>query len=88
MVTTPPVAVSLRAGEMAALYCTATGKPPPTLSWHYGGHQLERDGTHSLLANGTLLVYETESGHDGGVYTCRAQNSVGEAELRHLLFVL
>ncbi len=88
MVTTPPVAVSLRAGELAALYCTATGKPPPTLSWHYGGHQLERDGTHSLLANGTLLVYETESGRDGGVYTCRAQNSVGVAEQQSRLNVI
>ena len=87
MLTTPPMAVSLRAGERAALHCAATGNPPPTVSWHYGGRQLERDDTHSILANGTLLVYETESGRDGGVYTCKAQNTVGVAELHSTVHI-
>ena len=82
------MAVSLRAGETAALHCAATGKPTPTLTWHYGGHQLERDATHSILANGTLLVYETESIRDGGVYTCKAYNSVGVVELRSSIQII
>lgn len=87
VLTTPPMAVSLQQGKTAVLHCAATGKPPPTLSWHYGGHQLERDHIHSILPNGTLLVYGTERGRDEGVYTCRANNTVGVTELRTLLFL-
>lgn len=86
--TTPPMALTLRPGDTATLHCAAKGKPPPTLSWHYGGHQLERDETRSILANGTLIVYATESGRDGGVYTCRAHNSEGVAELRTLIHII
>ncbi len=88
VLTTPPMAVSLRAGETAALHCAATGKPPPTLTWHYDGRQLEKDATHSILANGTLLVYKTKSGRDGGVYACSVYNSVGVVELRSTIHII
>ena len=69
--------ISVAPGGTAALDCAATGRPHPQVSWHHGGHQLETDATHSILANGTLLVYEVEMARDGGVYLCTAHNEAG-----------
>ena len=74
-------------GEMATLDCVATGRPRPKLSWHRGGLLLERDNHLSVLANGSLVLYEVKEERDGGTYTCRAQNSVGEAELQNVIIV-
>ena len=71
---------------MAALHCEADGKPKPSLSWHRGGLQLERGQRHSVLANGTLLVYMAEK-KDGGVYVCTASNRQGSVEAYQLLIV-
>ena len=83
--TTPSKTVTISPGDTISLHCTATGRPAPKLSWHHDGHQLKTDNFRSILANGTLLLYEAESGRDGGVYTCKAQNIEGTDEIQSTL---
>ena len=78
--------VNVLKGFVVSLHCVAAGKPKPNLTWHHGGLQLERGQRHSVLANGTLLVYGAER-KDEGVYLCRATNIQGSVEARLLLLV-
>jgi hypothetical protein len=79
--------LSIAPGGTVALHCAATGRPHPLITWHHGGLQLEVDATHSILANGTLLVYGVEATRDGGVYICTAQNKAGTDEIQSTIVI-
>ena len=83
----PSVSVSsvkLREGGLtniaAAFYCTVSGSPRPSISWHFKGQKLSSGEKYSIRDNGTLLVFNRVSTGDIGRYTCMAANSVGSFE--------
>ena len=78
--------VFTEAGHTAAMHCAPEGRPYPTLSWQQGEVRLERDNTHSVLNNGTLLIYSVAE-QDSGVYVCTVENDAGSTEARVLLQV-
>ena len=86
-ITTPPTIASVTPGDTAVLHCAATGRPHPHITWSHGGLQLELHATHSILANGTLLVYDMKKGRDGGVYICTARNMAGKDEIQSTLVI-
>ena len=81
-ITTPSLTTTVQPGDTSSLHCKATGKPRPKISWYHGGHQLETNNWLSVLANGTLIVYNAEKGRDEGVYTCKAENTQGTDEVQ------
>ena len=68
------------AGNNAALslQCTATGDPPPNITWFRGGQPL---GNGVVMADGSLLIENITEGMDatrgGLLYHCTANNSFG-----------
>lgn len=80
----PSVSVSsvkLRDGGLtniaAAFYCTVSGSPRPSISWHFKGQKLSSGKKYSIRDDGALLVFNRVSTRDIGRYTCMAANSVG-----------
>lgn len=69
-ITTPPEDAAVAAGSSAAFTCAAEGIPPPTITWFRGDVKVEE---------GPVLTLQDVGGADGGTYTCRASNDVGEA---------
>ena len=47
----------------------------------------ERGVGHSVLVNGSLVLYEVEAGRDAGVYVCQAHNSAGLDELTSTIII-
>lgn len=63
----------------AVFNCSATGNPPPIISWYRNGQQLE----NSYLINyepPTLRISSVEP-EDQGIYECFARNNAGEAKI-------
>ena len=85
-IISPTQSVRVSSGGVASIDCLATGSPRPSVSWHHGNILLERDDRHSILANGTLLLYEAKTS-DQGSYTCTATNIMGTVEQLNLLLV-
>ena len=78
--------VVVATGDTAALHCVPEGRPRPLLSWQRDGVLLERDGTHSILSNGTLVMYGS-SEREAGVYVCRVESEAGSVHTSVLLQV-
>lgn len=87
-------------GERAALDCLATGSLPLHVWWEREvrrrsvrgrrgerGRRVERGERHSILYNGTLLIYNVLPS-DHGFYTCHAQNRAGQTIGQRLLAVV
>ena len=70
----------LSANTIATLTCQARGKPPPTVSLYARGRPVEavETGLATTFKFNTSLVKE-------GVYTCFANNSVGNVSSKHTL---
>ena len=85
--------------EVALFECTATGIPPPTISWYRNGMELSGD-SHITLSNHTTptlvqgdggMVYSVSRtlmladtvDGDSDTYTCRATNMVGSDSMDH-----
>ncbi|XP_065833912.1 cell adhesion molecule DSCAM-like isoform X2 [Oscarella lobularis] len=69
-------------GETASLVCQAAGTPLPTTSWSFRGQEV-RFGVHETYATATISTLNrtaVDAMKDGGVYECRGQNSIGNAE--------
>ena len=69
-------------GETASLVCQAAGTPLPTTSWSFRGQEV-RFGVHETYAAATISTLNrtaVDAMKDGGVYECRGQNSIGNAE--------
>ena len=81
--------------EVAIFECTATGIPPPTISWYRNGTELSENldpritlTIHSepLLVSGgvyrvsrNLLLFDVAD-NDSDIYTCNTTNAVGTNE--------
>ena len=90
----PSVSVSsvkLREGGLtniaAAFYCTVSGSPRPSISWHFKSQKLS-SGEKFIRGDGTLLVFNRVSTRDIGRYTCMAANSIRSFEDSGKKFVL
>ena len=77
----------LRPGSPVSLHCSATGSPPPQFSWYLDGELLTASSVGHRYAIGQ---YVDQAGdvishvnisnarvQDGGLYTCKATNSLG-----------
>ncbi|CAG9581989.1 unnamed protein product, partial [Danaus chrysippus] len=78
----------LRPGQVVTLKCSAAGSPPPHFSWLLDGqplntmarghrYSIEQFATKSNEVVSYLNITAVRS-EDGGLYTCRAANSLGE----------
>ena len=56
-------------GNNATFTCSATGIPPPTIRWFYGGIP---------VGEGEELVVQEVGSEITGTYTCIASNGVGD----------
>nr|XP_049692182.1 Down syndrome cell adhesion molecule-like protein Dscam2 [Helicoverpa armigera] len=78
----------LRPGQVVTLKCSATGSPPPHFTWMLDGQPLNtmaRGHRYSVEQFATktndvvsYLNISAVRSEDGGLYTCRAANSLGE----------
>ena len=65
-------------GSVVSITCTASGLPTPDVQWI-------RDG--KVKTSGKILTFSNIKREDSGLYTCRANNSVGSAETHTTLVV-
>ena len=69
--------------ENDIITCTATGFPPPDIEWlNNDGSVVDKNRTKTLMATGVgnlfnVSVSMTIGRNDAGVYTCTANNSIG-----------
>ncbi|XP_053328822.1 hemicentin-2 [Spea bombifrons] len=83
-----PVAVKAVVGHSLELECSATGHPPPTLSWLKDGLMAsERDGLR-IKDGGRTLHIETVNESTQGTFTCIAISLAGENVLQYSVTVL
>ncbi|TKR80918.1 hypothetical protein L596_014894 [Steinernema carpocapsae] len=70
-----------QSGSQVTLICNATGNPPPSLSWSFGGQLLipSADGARISSKGGRLDIPHLKE-NDAGEYTCSARNEVGSVE--------
>ncbi|XP_067934437.1 twitchin-like [Watersipora subatra] len=64
------------------LTCTLEGFPQPEVMWFHGNKEITNSPRYSVLYSSgrcSIEVMNAEA-HDSGRYTCRAVNSLGEAE--------
>jgi hemicentin len=73
-------------GQNARMECRANGNPQPTIRWLKAGRPLAElaltsSATSSLILSpkGDALMVLKATRTDAGKYTCRVENSVGEA---------
>lgn len=58
--------------------CTATGNPPPTVTWYRNGEQIENNYITNIDSR-TLRINSVEP-EDQGIYECFVHNSIGEVK--------
>ncbi|XP_077016894.1 immunoglobulin superfamily member 10 [Tamandua tetradactyla] len=71
-------------GESLSLHCVSDGNPKPNIKWTLPSGYIidgpQMNGKYTLHENGTLVIKETTA-YDRGNYICKAQNSVGHAQI-------
>ncbi|XP_071070666.1 immunoglobulin superfamily member 10 [Dasypus novemcinctus] len=71
-------------GESLSLHCVSDGSPKPSIRWTVpSGYIIDGpqiNGKYILHENGTLVIKEATA-YDRGNYICKAQNSVGHAQI-------
>ena len=79
MLTSYPLgSLTLFPGQSATLDCTASGEPPPTITWTRNGLPLASLTTPTLsLASNGSLVLSGVTGAEQGNYSCVASNEAG-----------
>ncbi|KAM8933893.1 hemicentin-2 [Pelodytes ibericus] len=83
-----PVAVKAIIGHSVELECSATGHPPPALSWLKDGLMVsERDGAQ-IKDGGRILLIESVTESTEGTFTCLAISLAGENVLQYSVIVL
>ena len=61
-------------GEVLSLFCNATGNPSPNITW-------TKEGNNEHLGTGeTLVITNSTTKSDGGVYRCTVNNGIGDAK--------
>ncbi|KAM9271186.1 hemicentin-2 [Morus bassanus] len=70
------------AGGQLILECPEDAVPPPHIEWHWEGSPLREDARRQVLAEGRFLQIQAVGAADGGEYSCRATNALGDSSLR------
>ncbi|GAA55160.1 hemicentin-1 [Clonorchis sinensis] len=70
------------------LTCEAGGSPPPTVTWYFNGQPLNPDkqAGYRLVGPKNLMLLSARP-HQGGDYTCVAENEAGSARATTVLTV-
>jgi len=71
-----PVGMTVNESQTAILKCTVDGYPSPKVTWSKLNSSLPV-GRHVIEASGALIVKGVRPGDDG-VYSCRAENLLGQ----------
>ncbi|KAL9975060.1 hypothetical protein ACROYT_G012176 [Oculina patagonica] len=71
-----PVGTTVNESQTAILKCTADGNPSPQVTWSKLNSSLPV-GRHVVETSGALIVKDVRPGDDG-VYSCRAENLLGQ----------
>ena len=71
-----PVGMTVNESQTAILKCTADGNPNPKVTWSKLNSSLPI-GRHVVESSGALIVRDVRPG-DHGVYSCRAENLLGQ----------
>jgi len=71
-----PVGMTVNESQTAILKCTADGNPRPKVTWSKLNSSLPV-GRHVVESSGALIVKDVRPGDDG-VYSCRAENLLGQ----------
>ncbi|XP_074017166.1 hemicentin-2 [Numenius arquata] len=69
-------------GGQLILECPEDAVPPPRIEWHREGSPLQEDARRQVLAEGRFLQIQAVRATDGGEYSCRATNVLGDTSLR------
>ncbi|XP_074779784.1 hemicentin-2 [Athene noctua] len=70
------------AGGLVILECPEAAVPSPHIEWHREGSLLREDARRQVLAEGRFLQIRDMEVSDGGEYSCRATNTLGDTSLR------
>uniref|UniRef100_A0A8C2YH33 Myosin-binding protein C, slow-type n=1 Tax=Coturnix japonica TaxID=93934 RepID=A0A8C2YH33_COTJA len=81
--TQPLVNTFAVAGYNATLNCSVRGNPKPKITWLKNKVAIMNDPRYRMFGNQGVCTLEIRkpSPFDGGTYTCRAVNELGEAEV-------
>ncbi|XP_068133062.1 myosin-binding protein C, slow-type isoform X16 [Hyperolius riggenbachi] len=81
--THPLVNTVAIAGYNATLNCSVRGNPKPKITWMKNKVVIDNDPRYRMFSNQSVCTLEIRkpSPYDGGTYTCRAVNDLGEAEV-------
>ncbi|XP_009082687.1 PREDICTED: myosin-binding protein C, slow-type, partial [Acanthisitta chloris] len=81
--TQPLINTFAVAGYNATLNCSVRGNPKPKITWLKNKVQIMNDPRYRMFSNQGVCTLEIRkpSPYDGGTYTCRAVNALGEAEV-------
>uniref|UniRef100_A0A8C3XUU2 Hemicentin-2 n=3 Tax=Chelydra serpentina TaxID=8475 RepID=A0A8C3XUU2_CHESE len=74
-------------GQLLALECSASGQPPPALSWLKDGLPLAESNGTQILGGGAVLRIESVLEGSGGTYTCLASSPAGERAIQYSVVV-
>lgn len=83
--------IKIKEMETAEIAVTVTGKPTPEVCWTKDGAPINIDNVHFATrqdeSDHYTLVIKQAKLEDGGVYSCKAYNKIGEAETKTLFAV-
>ena len=74
----PPTSVTVKEKETVTLPCEENGFPQPVITWYKDERLIEEDRKH--FGKKDLILKESEF-KDRGLFTCRAENLLGIAEV-------
>lgn len=82
-----------KAGESIELLCQASGVPKPTITWRRSGKEFPSDETSSVVTiynepGSSLVLINTTTSDDQGIYSCVASNGVGQPVIMETELVL
>ncbi|XP_060101610.1 myosin-binding protein C, slow-type isoform X5 [Heteronotia binoei] len=83
MFTQPLINTYAVSGYNATLNCSVRGNPKPKITWMKNKIIIMNDPRYRMFSNQGVCTLEIRkpSPYDGGMYTCKAVNSLGEAEV-------
>ncbi|XP_053111275.1 myosin-binding protein C, slow-type isoform X8 [Hemicordylus capensis] len=83
MFTQPLINTYAVSGYNATLNCSVRGNPKPKITWMKNKIVIMNDPRYRMFGNQGVCTLEIRkpSPYDGGTYTCRAVNDLGEADV-------
>ncbi|XP_054704630.1 hemicentin-2 isoform X1 [Grus americana] len=82
-----PSITAVVGGELI-LECPGDAVQPPHIEWYREGSPLQEDARRQVLADGRFLKIQAVGAADGGEYSCRATNVLGDTSPRVQVEVL